>query len=206
MSEKVVGDPSSFAGSSEHSQQVALFAAVAQYAGEKGELKRLADDIRINALFWREDDKRCGTDREWESAQAAFDEGARLERVANALWLLHAIPNGGTRGGDKRSAMIAGANMKAEGTKTGVSDIMLPVARQGYHGFYIEMKAPGKGRRIGRGGIELTGESDEQIDWGNRVTAEGYLYAVFDSWVKAFRALMWYLGFEHSKAWELPLG
>jgi len=153
---KILGDPNGFAGASEHSQQVALFAAVAQYVVSVPELK-----------------------------------------------LLHAIPNGGTRGGDKRSAMIAGANMKAEGAKAGVSDIMLPVARQGYHGFYIEMKAPGKGQRIGRGGVELTGESAEQIAWGAAVMEQGYLYAVFDSWKDALKALMWYLGFEHSLAWEL---
>jgi hypothetical protein len=146
MSE-IVGDPGKFAGASEHSQQVALFAAVAQYALEVPEL----------ALY-------------------------------------HAVPNGGSRGSDKRSAMIQGATMKAEGAKAGVSDTFLPVARRGYHGFYLEMKAPGK----------LKGESKEQKEWGAAVTAQGYLYAVFDSWHGALKALMWYLGFEHSKNWPLP--
>lgn len=162
--ERAPSDPSSFAGTSEHSHQVALFAAVAQYV------------VRLG----------------YES------------EAGRALKLLHAIPNGGTRGGDKRSAMIAGANMKAEGAKPGVSDIMLPVARHGYHGFYIEMKAPGKGRRVNRSGVLVTGESEEQIAWGKAVSDEGYLYAVFDSWSDALRALMWYLGFEHSLNWPLP--
>jgi hypothetical protein len=48
---------------------------------------------------------------------------------------MHAIPNGGKR--DK----ITGARMKAEGVLSGVFDIFLPVARNGYHGMYIEMKA-----------------------------------------------------------------
>lgn len=164
MSEKVLGDPSAFAGTSEHSQQVALFAAVAQYMD-----------------------------------------------VAHELKWLHAVPNGGSRGdGTKRGAMIQGAGLKAEGVKTGVSDLMLCVARQGYHGFAIEMKAPGKIKRepsgsvrLGRDGKRMTGESDEQIAYGDWLGQQGYLYAVFDSWRDALKALMWYLGFEHSKEWEL---
>lgn len=177
----ILGDPAKFAGETEHSQQVALFAAVAQYVASEG-----------------------GTPL-----------GDRLD-------MLHAIPNGGKRGNDKRSAMIAGANMKAEGQKPGVSDLFLPVAAHGYHGFYIEMKAPGAGKwvkkRVGAGAalgageagaigerVWVSGESEVQIEWGKAVTREGYLYAVFHSWHGAFRALMWYLGFEHTKAWVLPM-
>jgi hypothetical protein len=40
---------------------------------------------------------------------------------------LFAIANGGARGDDARSKMIRGAQMKAEGVKKGVPDIMLPV-------------------------------------------------------------------------------
>lgn len=164
MSDRVQGDPAQFAGESEHSQQVALFAAVAQYQGEVVELK----------------------------------------------WL-HAIPNGGARGDSKRSAMIQGANMKSEGVKRGVYDLSLPVARHGYHGFYLEMKKPGTikydemgGVRKGRDGItRLDGRSDEQREFGEFVQAQGYCHGVFDSWQSALKALMWYLGFEHSKEWRL---
>ena len=98
MSEKIIGDPAAFAGVSEHSHQVALMAAVAQYASDQ----MVDPRIRV-ALSW-----------------------------------FHAIPNGGSRGdGTKRGAMISGANMKAEGVKTGVSDLHLPVARLGYRSLYI---------------------------------------------------------------------
>lgn len=50
------------------------------------------------------------------------------------LDLMYAIPNGGYR--NKKTA----AELKAEGVKSGVSDIFLPVARCGKHGLYIEMK------------------------------------------------------------------
>lgn len=51
------------------------------------------------------------------------------------LELMHHIPNGG-----KRSKSEA-ARFKRTGVKAGVSDIFLPVARGGYHGLYIELKA-----------------------------------------------------------------
>lgn len=51
------------------------------------------------------------------------------------LSLMHHIPNGGKRG--KAEA----ARFKRQGVKAGVSDLFLPVARCGYHGLYIEMKA-----------------------------------------------------------------
>lgn len=121
--------------------------------------------------------------------------GEAAARQSRALTWFHAVPNGGSRGdGTKRGAMISGANMKAEGTKTGVSDLMLCAARRGYHGFAIEMKAPGK----------LSGESKEQKQYGAYLAGEGYLYAVFDNWGKAMRAIMWYLDFEHCLEWELP--
>lgn len=44
------------------------------------------------------------------------------------------IPNGGSRN------RIEAANLKRQGVKPGVPDLMLPVAKQGYHGLFIEMK------------------------------------------------------------------
>ena len=53
------------------------------------------------------------------------------------LKLLHHIPNGGSRNA------IEAANLKKQGTKSGVPDLCLPVARSIYHGLYIELKAEG---------------------------------------------------------------
>lgn len=184
MSEKIVGDPNSFAGASEHSHQVALMAAVAQYV--EYFRKQFLDESR------------------------SMVERSEAQRKCNALEWFHAVPNGGSRGSDKRSAMIAGANMKSEGVKTGVYDLCLPVARCGYHSFYIEMKKPGTIRRapdgsvmVGRDGKLMDGRSDEQVRFGDWIASEGSLGAVFDSWGEALKALMWYLGFEHSLLWEL---
>jgi hypothetical protein len=54
-----------------------------------------------------------------------------------ALRLLYSVPNGG-----HRHAAVAG-KMKAEGQRAGVPDLVLPVARGGWHGLFVEMKRPG---------------------------------------------------------------
>lgn len=48
---------------------------------------------------------------------------------------IHHSPNGGKR--SKREAH----EFKLAGTKAGFPDLILPIARQGYHGLYIEMKS-----------------------------------------------------------------
>lgn len=76
------------------------------------------------------------------------------------LALMHHIPNGGQR--SKSEA----ARFKAMGVKRGVSDIFLPVARGGYHGLYIELKAKdGKAEK-------------EQKEWIAAVREQGYCAAV----------------------------
>lgn len=90
-------------------------------------------------------------------------------------WIF-AVPNGGDRN------PITAARLKAEGVKSGVSDICLPFARQGYHGFFLEMKKPG-----GK-------ESPTQKEFGAFLKSENYLYTMCDSWDKARDAIQWYLG------------
>ncbi len=88
---------------------------------------------------------------------------------------IYAIPNGG-----KRDAITANT-LKSEGVKSGVSDICLPFARQGYHGFYLEMKKPG-----GK-------ESATQKEFGKFLMEQQYLYTMCDSWEKARDAIWWYI-------------
>jgi hypothetical protein len=94
------------------------------------------------------------------------------------LALLHAIPNGGHR------HKAVAARMKAEGVKRGVPDLCLPVASDGYHGLYIEMKTR-KGRL-----------SSEQRKWGNALHAQGYRFRMCRSWQEAARTIADYLGFD----------
>lgn len=88
---------------------------------------------------------------------------------------LYAIPNGG-----RRNAREAG-RMKGEGVKAGVSDLHLPLARQGHTGLWIEMKSD-EGR-----------ESDEQRKWRLRMTRAGHRAVVCRGWAAAMTEIRTYL-------------
>lgn len=88
---------------------------------------------------------------------------------------LFAIPNGGKRG------PIEAKILKGEGVKPGVWDLLLPVARQGYHGLWLEMKTD-DGR-----------VSDDQAAWGARMRLAGYATRVCYGWDEARIAISQYL-------------
>lgn len=113
-----------------------------------------------------------------ESAhQRALMQWASLNKHRlKALELLHAIPNGGYA-----LSARSGARLKAEGLKAGVPDLYLPVARGDYHGFYLELKAPGEK------------PSKLQQSWHDRLRAEGYKVEVFEHWQEAAQAIEGYL-------------
>ena len=72
--------------------------------------------------------------------QAALFQWAELMAAQiPELRLMFAIPNGGHR------HIGVARKLKAEGVKPGVPDIFLPVARNKFHGLFIEMKF-GRGR------------------------------------------------------------
>lgn len=80
------------------------------------------------------------------------------------LELLYHVPNGGKR--DKATATA----LKRQGVKAGVPDLVLPVARCGYHGLYIELKAPG-------GSVQKT-----QKEFIKRLGQQGYLAVICYGW------------------------
>lgn len=94
------------------------------------------------------------------------------------LDLIFAIPNGGSRGSDKRSAQIVGSQMKAEGVKRGVSDIFVPIPRHGLHGLFVEMK------RADGGTV-----SAEQKTFGAGMQRQGYGFVVCYGWLEAAQIL-----------------
>lgn len=83
-----------------------------------------------------------------------------MKRARPELERLFHIPN------ERKCTPAQGAKLKRMGVKSGVPDLCLPVARKGYHGLWIEMKA-----RKGR-------VNDRQREWIEALRQEGYLATV----------------------------
>ena len=98
------------------------------------------------------------------------------------LKLIYHIPNGGSR--NKAEA----GRLRAEGVKAGVPDLCLPVPRGGYHGLYIELKRQRGGRA-----------SDNQVEWLDALSKQGYQVALCRGWETAAEMILKYLqgGKEH---------
>jgi hypothetical protein len=101
------------------------------------------------------------------------------------LRLLHAVPNGGSRAAaeDRRGNRYSteAQRLSAEGLKPGVPDLDLPVARRGFHGLRIEMKA-------------IDGRvSANQTWWLRELAAQGYLAVVRYGADEAIKTIDWYL-------------
>ena len=109
---------------------------------------------------------------------ALFEWAAWNTPKAFELALLFAIPNGGKR--DK----VTAARLQSEGVRAGVPDVFLPVARMGYHGFWVEMKH-GKNKT-----------TTEQDVWLTALKAEGYAVDVSYGWQEAAHKIVRYLGRE----------
>lgn len=125
----------------------------------------------------------------WCDGENVAIEPNKQPAVPELKWLHH-IPNGGSRGNDIRSQQIRGAQLKAQGVRSGVSDVSLPVRRGPCCGLYIEMKKPTeKPKREGsRGGV-----SDEQKEFGEFVQSQGYGFIICYSWEEARDVIIAYL-------------
>jgi hypothetical protein len=107
----------------------------------------------------------------------------RIELVKKTypdLQLIYAVPNGGARD------VIGAVNLKDQGVKKGVPDLVLPVARGGYHGWYGELKRKTQGQL-----------SDEQRDWLRCLCAQGYWATWHRGADEMWNDLMWYLSLPH---------
>lgn len=108
---------------------------------------------------------------EWRFQFACIQEAERLEHEFSDLALLHAVPNGAVRTGKGYGRVDAGV-------KAGIPDLMLPVARLGYFGLYIELKIFGGRVR------------NNQRQWINDLIDQGYEARVIVESVEAFSTLL----------------
>lgn len=113
-------------------------------------------------------------------------EATEQERVINwatfyakdfpELDLLYHVPNGGSRN------QLEAANLKRQGVKAGVPDLVLPVPRQQFHGLYVEMKW----------GKNTT--TEKQDWWLEQLRQQGYKTAVCWSAEEAMDVIANYIG------------
>lgn len=88
---------------------------------------------------------------------------------------LFAVPNGGTRN------YLEAVNLKRQGVRAGVPDIMLAYPNKKYHGLFIEMKY-GKNK-----------PTDNQKIWIEHLNDVGYLAVVCYKAEEAFETIQEYL-------------
>lgn len=113
-------------------------------------------------------------------------EATEQERVINwatfyakdfpELDLLYHVPNGGSRN------QLEAANLKRQGVKAGVPDLVLPVPQRQFHGLYVEMKW----------GKNTT--TDKQDWWLEQLQQQGYKTAVCWSADEAMDVIAEYMG------------
>lgn len=113
---------------------------------------------------------------ESEEQQMLFQWARLQECVYPELALLVAIPNGGLRN------MPEAVRFKAEGVRAGFPDMILPVARGGYHSLAIELKRE-KGGRI----------APEQQEWINALNRQGWRAVVCRGFDEARTEIVGYL-------------
>jgi hypothetical protein len=119
---------------------------------------------------------KAARDDEHEHQVALIAWREVVAEVYPEVGLLFAIPNGGLR--RPRTA----GRLKAEGARDGVPDLLLPVARGGHHGLFIEMKSP-------------TGRlSPRQRWWANALGEAGHRVEVARGWPMACALIVDYLG------------
>lgn len=114
-------------------------------------------------------------DREHQEQKALFQWAALNEKKYPELRLLFAVPNG------SHKHIATAVKFKAEGLKSGVPDICLPVARGNFHGLFIEMK------------IKPKKPSPNQRGWLTALETENYATDVCYSWDEARQDIITYL-------------
>jgi len=127
----------------------------------------------------------CHTERKHPSKKKYDNEEARIQSEFFSKVplffpslpdkLLFAVPNGGSRN------KIEAGNLKRQGVKPGVTDVLLQIPKKGYASLCMEFKTP-KGR-----------QSDEQKEYQRQVEMAGSKYVIVRSVEQAIKTMQSYL-------------
>lgn len=113
---------------------------------------------------------------EAQEQKALFEWAEYAKGRHPELALLYHIPN------EARRSYALGREMKAQGLKSGVPDLCLPVPRGGFGALYIEMKRRKEGRL-----------SDNQRGWLKGLKRVGNRAVVCKGWEEARDVILDYL-------------
>jgi hypothetical protein len=126
-------------------------------------------------LFKQKPVRAKSVDREGQEQAALLSE---IElRYPQVFELIYHVPNGGHR--HKQVAM----KLKQQGVKAGIPDLVLPMARGGFFGLYIEFKAT----------VEPAPVSPSQAACIRRLNDQGYLAVVCRGHFDAMEQIRAYL-------------
>ena len=114
--------------------------------------------------------------KEIESVKKAlkYAKGEHKEQMLINIYCLKndidmwAVPNGGLR-----NAKTAN-DLKHEGVKSGVPDMMIPIPNKYYHGLFIELKDKPKTLKSGKLSTSHTKVPDNQKEWLDKLNNNGY--------------------------------
>ena len=109
--------------------------------------------------------------------QAALIKELEL-RLPDVAALIYHVPNGGHR------HKLVAIKLKGQGVKAGVPDLVLPMARGGYFGLYLEFKATAPNDAA---------VSASQHAWIRRLNDQGYLAIVCRGHFDAMEQIRAYL-------------
>lgn len=125
--------------------------------------------------------------------QSQFIEWCHLHKnTFKGLDLIFAIPNGAHLAGNKLNRIKQVASLKAQGMKSGVPDLFLPVAQGDYHGLFIEMKSS---KGIGKTKILKSHMPSEKQEWWlDKLGKQGYKTVVCYGFDMAVKAIERYYG------------
>lgn len=97
-----------------------------------------------------------------------------------------AVPNGAVLAGDTRQRARHMANLKAQGFRNGVADVVVPIPTVRYHGLFIELKR-----------LKGSKTSDAQIDFAALMRRLDYRVEICKGWEAARDVVVNYLAGMH---------